>query len=39
MTLPYAAYPLERALTGIQQAGYRFIASRRNTRDVLVPKE
>jgi sugar phosphate isomerase/epimerase len=26
MTLPYATYPLERALTGIQQAGYRFIA-------------
>jgi sugar phosphate isomerase/epimerase len=26
MTLPYAAFPLERALTGLQQAGYRFVA-------------
>jgi sugar phosphate isomerase/epimerase len=26
MTLPYAAFPLERALTGLQKAGYRFIA-------------
>ena len=26
MTLPYAAFPLERALTGIQKAGYRFVA-------------
>jgi sugar phosphate isomerase/epimerase len=26
MTLPYAAYPLERALTGLQAAGYRFVA-------------
>jgi sugar phosphate isomerase/epimerase len=26
MTLPYAAFPLERALTGIHQAGYRFVA-------------
>ncbi len=26
MTLPYAAFPLERALTGIRQAGYRFVA-------------
>jgi len=26
MTLPYAAFSLERALTGIQKAGYRFVA-------------
>jgi sugar phosphate isomerase/epimerase len=26
MTLPYAAFPLERALTGIQKAGYEFVA-------------
>ncbi len=26
MTLPYAAFPLERALTGIRGAGYRFVA-------------
>jgi sugar phosphate isomerase/epimerase len=26
MTLPYAAFPLERALTGLQKVGYRFIA-------------
>jgi sugar phosphate isomerase/epimerase len=26
MTLPYAAFPLERALLGIQKAGYRFVA-------------
>ena len=26
MTLPYAIFPLERALTGIQRAGYRFVA-------------
>jgi sugar phosphate isomerase/epimerase len=26
MTLPYAAFPLERALTGLQKAGYRFMA-------------
>jgi sugar phosphate isomerase/epimerase len=26
MTLPYAAFPLERALTGIRQAGYRYVA-------------
>jgi sugar phosphate isomerase/epimerase len=26
MTLPYAAFPLERALTGLQKAGYRFVA-------------
>jgi sugar phosphate isomerase/epimerase len=26
MTLPYAAYPLERALTGLKKAGYQFVA-------------
>jgi sugar phosphate isomerase/epimerase len=26
MTLPYSAFPLERALTGIKDAGYRFVA-------------
>jgi sugar phosphate isomerase/epimerase len=26
MTLPYAAFPVERALTGIQQAGYKYVA-------------
>ncbi len=26
MTLPYAAFPLMRALTGLQTAGYRFVA-------------
>lgn len=26
MTLPYAGFPLERALTGLKAAGYRFIA-------------
>jgi sugar phosphate isomerase/epimerase len=26
MTLPYSAYPLQRALTGLKEAGYRFIA-------------
>ena len=26
MTLPYARFPLQRALTGIQGAGYRFVA-------------
>jgi sugar phosphate isomerase/epimerase len=26
MTLPYAPFPLERALTGIQNAGYRYVA-------------
>jgi sugar phosphate isomerase/epimerase len=26
MTLPYTAFPLERALTGLQKAGYQFIA-------------
>ena len=26
MTLPYRAFPLERALTGIRQAGYEFVA-------------
>lgn len=26
MTLPYSQFPLERALKGIQSAGYRFVA-------------
>lgn len=26
MTLPYSAFPLERALTGIKSAGYRYVA-------------
>src|SRR5262245_1976460 len=26
MTLPYSAFPLERALTGIKDAGYKFVA-------------
>lgn len=26
MTLPYSSFPLERALTGIQSAGFRFVA-------------
>jgi sugar phosphate isomerase/epimerase len=26
MTLPYAAFPLERALNGLKEAGYRFVA-------------
>src|SRR4051812_38867777 len=26
MTLPYAAFPLQRALTGIKDAGYRYVA-------------
>jgi sugar phosphate isomerase/epimerase len=26
MTLPYAAFPLERALKGLKEAGYRFVA-------------
>ncbi|MEZ6059714.1 MAG: TIM barrel protein [Planctomycetaceae bacterium] len=26
MTLPYSAFPLKRALTGIKQAGFRFVA-------------
>jgi len=26
MTLPYAAFPLQRALTGIKEAGYHFVA-------------
>src|SRR5262249_30875997 len=26
MTLPYAQFPLERALTGIQGAGYKYVA-------------
>src|SRR5436309_3266023 len=26
MTLPYSAFPLERALTGLKEAGYRYVA-------------
>src|SRR5439155_23608765 len=26
MTLPYAPFPLQRALTGIKEAGYRYVA-------------
>ena len=26
MTLPYSAFPFDRALTGLQSAGYRFVA-------------
>ena len=26
MTLPYSAFPLERALSGVQSAGYKFVA-------------
>lgn len=33
MTLPYSAFPLERALTGIRQAGYEFVAWGVNHRD------
>jgi sugar phosphate isomerase/epimerase len=33
MTLPYSPYPLERALTGIRQAGYEFIAWGVNHKD------
>jgi sugar phosphate isomerase/epimerase len=33
MTLPYAAFPLERALTGIAGSGYRFVAWGVNHRD------
>jgi sugar phosphate isomerase/epimerase len=33
MTLPYAAFPAERALTGIRQAGYRYVAWGGNHRD------
>jgi sugar phosphate isomerase/epimerase len=33
MTLPYAAFPLERALTGIKKAGYRYVAWGRNHRE------
>ena len=32
MTLPYAAFPLERALTGLQKAGYQFVAWGNNHR-------
>src|ERR1700679_4148559 len=46
MTLPYAQFPLERALTGIQQAGYRFVAwgtthreENGETRPVLAPDD
>jgi sugar phosphate isomerase/epimerase len=33
MTLPYAAFPVERALAGIQRAGYRYVAWGVNHRD------
>jgi sugar phosphate isomerase/epimerase len=33
MTLPYSAFPLQRALTGIQGAGYRFVAWGTTHRD------
>jgi sugar phosphate isomerase/epimerase len=33
MTLPYSAFPMERALTGIQGAGYRYVAWGVNHRD------
>jgi len=26
MTLPYSQFPLERALTGLKDAGYRYVA-------------
>ncbi len=40
MTLPYSAFPLERALTGIKGAGYRFVAwgtSHREADGKMVP--
>jgi sugar phosphate isomerase/epimerase len=33
MTLPYAAFPFDRALTGIHSAGYRYVAWGVNHRD------
>src|SRR5262245_59770290 len=33
MTLPYSAFPLERALSGIRQAGYNFVAWGVNHRE------
>jgi sugar phosphate isomerase/epimerase len=33
MTLPYSSFPLERALAGIRQAGYEFVAWGVNHRD------
>src|SRR5687768_14080110 len=33
MTLPYGAFPLERALSGLKLAGYRYIAWGTNHRD------
>ena len=33
MTLPYSGFPLERALTGIQSAGYQYVAWGVNHRD------
>ena len=33
MTLPYSAFPLERALSGLKTAGYRYIAWGTNHRD------
>ncbi|MFN3325454.1 MAG: sugar phosphate isomerase/epimerase family protein [Bryobacteraceae bacterium] len=34
MTLPYAAFPVERALTGIQSAGYKYVAWGVSHRDL-----
>jgi sugar phosphate isomerase/epimerase len=34
MTLPYSAFPLERALTGIKAAGYRYVAWGTRHREV-----
>ena len=45
MTLPYAAFPLERALTGIRNAGYEYVAwgtTHQNTqgrRDPVIAKD
>src|SRR5207237_557994 len=33
MTLPYAAFPLQRALTGLRNAGYRYVAWGVNHRE------
>ncbi len=35
MTLPYSEFPLQRALTGIKSAGYRFVAWGTSHREVL----
>jgi sugar phosphate isomerase/epimerase len=40
MTLPYSAFPLDRALTGLQSAGYRYVAwgtTHRETGNQNVP--